>query len=104
MSKYTPLTWQTTSYVGHMDCNDGDWLVTIYDNQGNCLQRHLHPPEAEFIVHACNLHDELLNALKGYAEAFHGMVCNPARTLQECDNYRCVTGRYVIKNAEENQQ
>lgn len=58
-----PLSWQRTSYARH-NHEDGEWYATLYDSEGNCLLHHLHPHFAEFIVRACNSHDETAAALE----------------------------------------
>lgn len=61
-NQHTPVPWDTEPTAGHdrhgqsaIYGEDGKDIAIVYDGQAN----------AEFIVRACNSHDDLLAALKG---------------------------------------
>lgn len=74
--------------------NGGRWGWIKRDHQGFHLTGIIEPSDAEFIVRACNCHDELVSALEGFlnmAKAYgwnelpdcRGTLLQDAKTLLE---------------------
>jgi len=66
MTKRTPSPWTLESgrAVGSVIAEVGDYSITAPDDVHDWSNNFVEQADAEFIVRACNAHDELLEACK----------------------------------------